>query len=96
VGPISPVLGHAVMDMVVYNGRLYAAPVNVVVVGWGVYTYNGVGGGWFGSWGFIMVNYMRALGVARLKLGSSNAGIVNLMWVVDIRGGGCMCCVIFF
>jgi hypothetical protein len=32
------------MDMVVYNGRLYVAPVLVVVVG-RVYMYNGVGGG---------------------------------------------------
>jgi hypothetical protein len=42
--PISPVLGYAVMDMVVYNGRLYAA----VTTGYGgysgvgrVYMYNG-------------------------------------------------------
>lgn len=46
-------LGYAVMDMVMYNGRLYVAPVLVVVVG-RVYMYNGVGGGWFGSCGFIM------------------------------------------
>ena len=44
MGPISPVLGYAVMDMGVYNGRLYVALVLVVVVG-RVYMYNGVGGG---------------------------------------------------
>jgi len=57
--PISPVLGHAVMDMVVYNGRLYAAPVIVVIVGWGgfICTTAGRVGRWWGMvWigGFII------------------------------------------
>jgi hypothetical protein len=36
-------VGYAVMDLVVYNGRLYVASVLVVVVE-RVYMYNGVGG----------------------------------------------------
>jgi hypothetical protein len=80
-------VGYAVMDMVVYNGRLYVAPVLVVVVG-RVYMYNGVGGGWFGSWGFIMVK----LGVACLgciKLGSSNVGIGRGLWI-SVEGAVCV------
>ena len=52
-------LGHAVMDLVVYNGRLYAAPVIVVIVGWGgfICTTAGRVGRWWGMvWigGFII------------------------------------------
>jgi hypothetical protein len=46
------------MDMVVYNGRLYAAPVIVVIVEWGgfICTAGRVGRWWrwFGSWSFII------------------------------------------
>jgi hypothetical protein len=68
------------MDVVVYNGRLYAAPVLVVVVGgeglyvqrrwWGMVWIVG-----FYHWLFIMVNYVGVLGVARLGCINTRLGV---------------------
>ena len=92
MGPISPVLGYAVMDMVVYNGRLYVALVLVVVVG-RVYMYNGVGGGGLDR-GFYNGELYADAGrgvFGCTKLGSSNVCIMSWtgLWI-SVEGAVCV------
>ena len=92
-------LGHAVMDLVVYNGRLYAAPVIVVIVGFICTTAGRVGRRWgmvwiggFYHWLFNGELYAGtgrgAFRVYKYTPGSSNVGIMNWTRVVDYPWDG--------